>query len=151
MNAVIKLFPNVKVRYTFIDRNKHVYDEKLVEKIKDEIDSMQLLRLKANEKKFIVDKLGHFLPQTYFDFLSNYKYNSDEVTVYIKDKQLYIEIVGYWYRTILWEVPLLAIVSELTMDMENNIDFLDDKLDKISEKSNFFMKYNCRFSDFGTR
>lgn len=34
-----------------------------------------------------------------------------------RGEELNVEIRGLWYRTVLWEVPLMAIISELYFKM----------------------------------
>ena len=109
--AVVKLFPNAKVRYTFILRSKVGFPEGFANELRQQISFMEGLRLTSEEKKFFSEK-SYYIDPTYFDFLSGYKYDAWEVGVIQQGEELQINIEGYWYRTILWEVPILALVSE---------------------------------------
>ena len=110
-HAVLQKFPNVKVKYSFIDRWNTHYPAGFDNVVKRYINDMQFLRLRQYEIIFL-KKIKYF-PQSYIDFLHGYRYDASEVNVYLDQyKHLHIEIEGYWYRTILWEVPILAIVSE---------------------------------------
>ena len=108
--AVVKLFPNAKVRYTFILRSKVGFPEGFANELRQQISFMEGLRLTPEEKKFFSEK-SYYIDPTYFDFLSGYKYDAWEVGVIQQGEELQINIEGYWYRTILWEVPILALVS----------------------------------------
>ncbi len=54
-HAVIKLFPNVKVRYAFINRGKHVFPANFAVLLREAVDSMVHLKLAVQEKKFLAD------------------------------------------------------------------------------------------------
>ena len=150
--AVFKLFPWLKVRYKFTDRKNLSYPNGFDAKIREQIVMLSQLKLLPDEKNFLSTKLGKFLPPTYIDFLSGYQFDPSEVSVSLnKDNKLNITIQGYWYRTILWEVVLMAIISELyfidscqTVDIELNRD-----RDLI--KLNYLKSHNSYFADFGTR
>ena len=60
-------------------------------------------------------------------------------------------MTGAWHRAILWEVPLLAIVSELhgrLLDVGWN---RRGQAARLREKSRTLLRAGCRFADFGTR
>jgi nicotinate phosphoribosyltransferase len=152
--AVCKLFPTIKVKYKFIDRNNTVYPEGFDIQMKKQIEFMKYLHLTKREKYFMQEKLGSFLPNFYLDFLEGYQYDPSEVNVWLDDERhLHIEIEGFMYRNILWEVPLLALVSELFYIMTDQIvDIYDDSLMKKDLlKCQKMTDYNAYFSDFGTR
>ncbi len=147
-HAVLQKFPNVKVKYTFTDRSNEKYPEDFDYALIKQINTMENLRLTGGEEYFL-SKIKYF-PQSYIDFLSGYQYDPIEVKVYLDEFQhLHIEIEGYWYRTILWEVPILAIVSELYYNMTKqtpNIEF-----GKNIEKLRKMEAHNAYFAEFGTR
>lgn len=152
--AVIKLYPRLKVKYKFTDRNKISFPDGFDKKLLKEIKNMEKLKLTYLEKNYLTEKLGHFLPPTYIDFLAGYQYNSNEVEVTLdEDNKLNIWISGFWYRAILWEVPLMAIISELYfIETGQNIDvWKDDFVVNDMEKLLLMKKHNSYFADFGTR
>ncbi len=154
MNAVFSLFSRQIVRYKFIDRNNISYPDGFDKDVMGEIKKMENLRLSKDEKGYLMEKLGTFLPPTFIDFLEGYKFDSNEIKVWLdKDNKLHLTIEGYWYRTILWEVPLMAIISELYFlktGQEVNIFDGDIQKNDLSKLSNM-MKHNAYFADFGTR
>ena len=61
-----------------------------------------------------------FFDETYLNYLANFRFKPEQVHVefnLLKDDpergQLEISIVGPWVETILWEVPLMACLSEI--------------------------------------
>jgi nicotinate phosphoribosyltransferase len=149
--AVMQKFPTLKVRYTFINRNKTPFPKNFDKDVTFELQECEKLRLTGDEKRFMTRKFGSFLPPTYIDFLAGYRYDSDEVNVTMKGDQLIIEIEGYWYRTILWETTIMSIVSELYFiktGQEIDIEQFENRdLDKLQT----MIDHNAYFSDFGTR
>mgnify|MGYP000889830664 CR=1 FL=1 len=75
----------------------------------------------------------------------------------MENGNLKIKIEGYWWRTILWEVPLMALISELYFEMTNKeYDFNNSinrntRLDRNKLKANLMLMNNLKVSDFGTR
>ncbi|MCK5822718.1 MAG: nicotinate phosphoribosyltransferase, partial [Bacteroidales bacterium] len=150
-NAVISLFPRAIVRYEFINRDNTKFPDGFDKELKIYINNMSKLRLTQSEQEFFAEKY-YFLPPTYLDFLKGYRYNPDEVNVSMEKGELKISIEGYWYRTILWEVPLLAIVSELYfIKTRQKILNKDEIIDRVRQKAMRFNKLGVKIADFGTR
>lgn len=149
--AVIKLFPNRKSSYEFINRGKHKFPEGFDTLLQTEINKMRQLSLSKKEKKFL-QKQCPYLPPTYIDFLEGYRYDSNEVSVKQNGNNLKVSITGYWYRTILWEVPLLFLISELYYKAHNLARESDEKIiNKTKEKLKTFDNLGIKFAEFGTR
>lgn len=150
-NAVVKLFPREKVKYKFINRDKDKFPEGFDKKLRKLVDEMASLKLKSDEETFIREKC-YYLDPTYIDFLKGYRYNPKEIEINQKDGVLSVEIKGYWYRTILWEVPLLAIISELYFKLTKPKIYKKDKIAEIAKnKAIRYQNLNAKVADFGTR
>lgn len=152
--AVMKNFPYQKVRYKFTDRNQISFPDNFDKDVMEEIRNMESLFLSRKEKNWLTKNLGHFLPPTYIEFLNGYKFDSSEVDVYLdENNKLHIDIEGYWFRTILWEVPLMAIISELYFQKTGQIiDIFDEKIiTRDKSKLRKMVDHNAYFADFGTR
>ncbi|MBS9774957.1 MAG: nicotinate phosphoribosyltransferase [Tenacibaculum sp.] len=149
--AVINLFPNRKANYEFINRGKHKFPEGFDVMLKWEISKMQNLKLTKEEQEFLL-KTCPYLPPTYVDFLKGYRYDPNEILVEQSGNDLKISISGYWYRTILWEVPLLFLISELYYKI-TNAKRKDDKyiIESTKNKLKTFDGLGIKFAEFGTR
>jgi nicotinate phosphoribosyltransferase len=148
MNAVQKLYPGVLARYAFINRGGTVFPAGFAEALRKEVDSMALLKLTADEEAFIRRKCYYF-DKVFLDLLKGYRYDPSEVVIEQEKDTLKVEVTGYWYRTVLWEVPLLAIISELyfrIMDLHPS-----GAPQKASEKAKVLAEMDADYSDFGTR
>lgn len=148
MNAIQKLYPNAMVRYSFINRGKTVFPPGFGSKLKHEIDSMADIILSADEEKFIISRCYYFDP-VFVDLLKGFRYDPREVNVEQSGGELRIVIEGLWYRTVLWEVPILAMISELYYIMAG--DKPSGVQDKARTKALRMKEMKAEYSDFGTR
>lgn len=149
--AVCKLFPKVKVRFSFINRGKTKFPDGFGAELRKEISKMANLRLTLEEKNFLLTKV-RYLDEVYVDFLSGYQYDPAEVGVVQKGSDLEVSFEGYWYRSILWEVPIMALISELYFKMTGEEYFERSKRQNTNqEKGKFFYANNMKLADFGTR
>ena len=149
--AVVKLFPYVKGKYSFINRGEHKFPAGFAEKMRYAVDSMAQLQLTKEEKRFLRETCS-YLPPTYIDFLEGYRYDPSEVQIRQKGEELEVTIEGYWYRTILWEVPLLAMISELFYLATGQERWSDEKLEENTlNKIKHYNRLGVKFAEFGTR
>lgn len=65
-------------------------------------------------------------------------------------KHLQIQVTDKLYKVTLYEVPILAIVSELMSKHQSPIN-VSEAIDKLDDKINIANKYGLKFSEFGTR
>jgi len=149
--AVMKLYPRAKVRYSFINRDKTPFPEAFAEELRKEVKEMEKLSLTKDEKNFLL-KRCYFLDPTYLDLLYGYRFDSSEVGIIQIGNELQISIEGYWHRAILWEVPLMAIISELYFKMTNQKPISRvDREQNNKKKATSFQMHGMHFADFGTR
>jgi len=152
--AVLKHFPRLKVKYKFTDRNKISFPDGFDKDIIDEVKQMEKLKLTRSEKTFLTEKCGDYLPPTFIDFFNGFRYDSSELNISLdKDNKLEIEINGFWYHTIYWEVPLMALISELYFVKTGQVvDLFEvDNVANDIEKARMMIAHNAFFADFGTR
>ncbi len=149
--AVVKLFPKAKARYQFINRGQHKFPEGFSEKLREAVNQMANLKLTAAEKKFF-SKTCPYIDPTYFDFLQGYHYDPEEVKIIQNGGDLEVKIEGYWYRTILWEVPLMSLICEIYYEITDQKRVDDTEVMKIvNDKMDKYDKLNITIADFGTR
>lgn len=149
--AVVKLFPNVKAHYKFINRGEHKFPEGFAEAMRLSVMQMADLKLTKSEKKFLKDQCPYLNP-AYIDFLEGYRYDPSEVHIEQHGEDLEVYISGYWYRSILWEVPLLAMISELYYKLTDATHWEDEKIvDNTIDKIKLYNELEVPFAEFGTR
>lgn len=149
--AVLKLYPDAIVTYRFKNRGKHKFDSKFAKLFRENLEKMQYLQFSSAELKYL-SKMKFFHPW-YLEFLRGYRFDPSEVTWEIRDGELELSIDGPWYRTILWEVPLMALISEIyfQVEKEQGLWNMEGQEHKLELKENRLMSGNCRYADFGTR
>lgn len=149
--AVIKLFPYAKGRYQFINRGKHEFPENFAQRLREAIDQMAKLKLTANEKEFLRETCPYLDP-TYLDFLQGYRYDPSEVTIEQIGNEVKVSIEGFWYRTILWEVPIMALICELFYKETKQERHADELVIKtVEDKIKKYRDLDIVFAEFGTR
>lgn len=148
---------DLKVRYQFFNRNGVKFPDGFDIELKKRVQEMSTLQMTKDEKAFFERKCGDYLPHWFFDYLEGYRYDPNEVFIFMENGNLKVKIEGYWFHTILWEVPLMAIISELYFEMTNKAyDFNNSgnrqtRLDNNIKKANLMKMNNLKVSDFGTR
>lgn len=149
--GVVGLFPGAKARYQFINRGKHAFPDGFAEALREAVNAMAQLRLTKAEKQFLQLTCPYLTP-VYLDFLEGYRYQPEEVQISQQGDQLRVHIEGLWYRTILWEVPLMAIICELYYVMTGAERISDAAvLDGAKAKIANYSKIGITVAEFGTR
>src|SRR5690606_12555760 len=149
--AASKLFPKAQARYQFINRGKHIFPDGFDKLLKDAINEMAGLKLTKAEKDFLRTRCPYIDP-TYLDFLQGYRYDPEEVHVAQTDGELSVTIAGYWYRTILWEVPIMSLICELYYEVSGESRISNEEVCRVVEgKMEKYDKLNITIADFGTR
>jgi nicotinate phosphoribosyltransferase len=150
--AVVELYQRERVTYEFINRGKTTFPDGFDLRLRQELKMMDQLFLQETEAQFLTKRCGRYLKPTYIDLLKSYRYDSSEVEITQARGELALSITGYWYRTILWEVPLLALISELYFQMTGKaISSRSERLKNNTEKGIKFYKNEVKVADFGTR
>jgi nicotinate phosphoribosyltransferase len=149
--CVNKTFPKAKARYEFINRGQHAFPEGFAIALRQSIDAMANLKLTSEEKKWFAVTCPYLDP-VYLDFLQGYCYNPDEVTIQQDGHNLRVSIEGYWYRTILWEVPILCLISENFYSLNPGQRDSDDKIiASTRNKMETYKELGVTIAEFGTR
>ena len=149
--GVVQLFPKTKARYTFINRGKHEFPEGFDKALRAAVDAMAELKVTKDEKAFLVKNCPYLSP-LYLDFLEGYRYDPSEVHITQEGSDLKVTVEGHWYRTILWEVPLLSIISELYYQLMNATAWTDAQvIANTREKELLYKELGVVFAEFGTR
>lgn len=148
MHAIQRLYPWSYVKYAFFNRGNTEFPEGFAERMRKEVAAMADLKLTKGEKAYI-EKRCYFFDPVFIDFLEGYRFDPSEVTINQDGGQLSVTIEGFWYRTVLWEVPLMAIISELYYSM---LDIMPQGLEeKTRDKARILAETEVDYSEFGTR
>ena len=154
-NAVIKHYPSTEVVYKFINRGGTIFPDNFDVDLKQQIEMMSDATMTLEQREWLL-QMCPYLSAPYVDFLWGYRFNPQEVKIQQHGGDLSVTISGPWYRTILWEVPLMALISELYFRKQYGHEFYEMQSAnfaciKAKDKGIKLSKANCVFADFGTR
>ncbi len=148
--AYSKLFPRAFGEFEFVDRSNDNYPEGFDKLLMEEIKSMENLCLSDDEEAFLIEKLP-YLPPTYIDFLKGFRFNSNEVKVWMEGGKLMVKATGLLYRVTLWETPILATISELYYKLTGQFPDIEYMKESAIEKAKMLTQHNIIYSLFGMR
>lgn len=151
LNAVLKLYPNQQVEYTFCNRDKREIPTVVYSELARQIRYMEKLSLTQTEEIFLRDRFSHIFDEDFFEYLRNFKFNSDQVKLEYFGQALKMTIHGSWESTILWEVPLMAILSEVFFKKTIGDVNLANFKTSTFKKGETLNQAKIPFMEFGTR
>ncbi|MDY6248859.1 MAG: nicotinate phosphoribosyltransferase, partial [Prevotella sp.] len=146
-------FPRAQVKYEFVDRNKTVYPKGFADEVRNQIELLENVVITDEEIAFMRRRC-YFMPEWFYRYLKGFRYSREWVKVSQDEVgHLHISFEGNWCDTILLEVKVLAIISELFYIITNQTDKLDyeDCYKKSYAKAEKLLAAGCVYSDFGTR
>ncbi|GIL06923.1 MAG: nicotinate phosphoribosyltransferase [Betaproteobacteria bacterium] len=114
MQVVLHHFPGAQVEYRFNCRNKGVDLSPYIDEIREEIAWLCTLRFRERELDYL--RGFRFIKSDFVDFLGLFQLNTKYITVERSEKEsggIEIVVKGPWLHTILFEIPVLAIVNEI--------------------------------------
>ena len=152
MQVVLHQFPGAEVEYRFKCRNAANLAP-YVNEIREEIRGLCSLRFQDAELAYL--KAMRFIKSDFIDFLGIFKLNEKYVSITaLASGEIEVSIKGPWLHTILFEIPVLAIINEVyfrnTQKQPNlaegrtrlNIKILELQADGLRE---------LKIADYGTR
>lgn len=155
-SAVLDHFPGTQVEYKFNDRRSRMYNDNFLKVFGQCLERMADLKAEDEEMTWL-KKTTPFLSPHYLSYLHEYRFDPNEVNYNLDSNgTLQLMIKGAWERAILWEVPLLALVSEVyfkTVDTawSEGFDPTIDQKAKASHKGHVLSAQECTWAEFGTR
>lgn len=134
--AVLRLFPDIQASYRFTNRNLDtLFSRQCIERFRTNLSCayslssphlicahlrtvFSTIALTEEESEWLKQQCP-YLTEDYLAYLASYRFKPEQVKVkYIPVTsddllgRLEIDITGPWVETILWEVPLMACLSE---------------------------------------
>ncbi|KAG0872060.1 hypothetical protein G6F16_005446 [Rhizopus arrhizus] len=90
----------------------------------------------------------------YINFLHQFRFKPrEQVQLHFDEarNEFDLEIVGSWIETILYEVPLLALISEAYFRFVDKDWSYEGQAEQAFEKTKALLEHGCGFAEFGTR
>ena len=153
MQAVLHQFPGAQVSYKFKCRTTGVKLAPYVDEIRAEIRS--LCKLQFTEQELDWMRALRFIKSDFVDFLGLFRLNEKYIDVVgLPNGEIDIRIHGPWLHTILFEIPVLAIVNEVYFrntqpvpDYVEGRQRLDTKIAQLQEDG----LSDLKIADYGSR
>ena len=155
MQVVLHHFPGAQVEYQFRCRTPGVDFAPHLEAIAQAVADLYKLRFQDEELAYL--RSLRFMKSDYVDFLALFQFNDKYIQVGkgAAPGELAITIRGPWLHTILYEIPVLAIVSEVYLARtQPNADLAEGRrrlAAKLALLRQVEQALDFKVSDFGTR
>ena len=156
MQVVLHHFPGASVEYRFKCRNPGVDLTPYVDEIREHVHSLCTLRFREQELVYL--RGLRFIKSDFVDFLGLFQLNTKYITINPSPKnngEIDIVIRGPWLHTILFEIPVLAIVNEVYFRVTQKAPAFDEGRRRLREKITLIAKNptmeGVRIADYGTR
>lgn len=149
-------YPNAWGTFTFHDRNNTRYTPEFVALLNDELASLATLSLQPDELAWAV-KTIHYIPQCFWEWLCYFRFEPEKIRVWLdEESHLHIEVSDALYKVTFYEIPILAIVSELYHRAIGDGHQTYEELARVmtprlAEKTTIASDHNLYFADFGMR
>lgn len=149
-------YPNAWGTFTFHDRNNTRYTPEFVELLNDELASLATLSLQPDELAWAV-KTIHYIPQCFWEWLCYFRFEPEKIRVWLdEESHLHIEVSDALYKVTFYEIPILAIVSELYHrsigdGYQTYEELARVMTPRLAEKAAIASAHNLYFADFGMR
>ncbi|PLR40298.1 nicotinate phosphoribosyltransferase [Chimaeribacter coloradensis] len=153
--AVFHRYHDITVAAEFRCRGDELLGE-YRDEIQAQITLMSELALTDEEYRYLAGL--PFFCKDYLDWLKAFRFNPQQVQVTNRAGTLEIRISGPWREVVLWEVPLLAVISEVVhrhrspqATPEQAVSQLRGKLERFRALAGDTDLSRFRLMDFGTR
>lgn len=155
MQAVLHQYPAAQVQYRFKCRTPNIDLASHLPRIRAEIDALCTLYLADDELDYL--RGLRFIKSDFVDFLGLFHFDRKYVRLEASAQvpgEIELVIEGPWLHTILFEVPLLAIINEVYFDAldqgdtEEGLRRLQAKLERLRAIPD---PAACAIADYGTR
>ena len=155
MQVVLHHFPGAQVEYRFRCRTEGVDLRPYIEEIRREVAGLYRLQFREEELAYL--RSLRFMKSDFVDFLGLFRFNDKYLAIGPGDGAggMDITIRGPWLHTILFEIPVLAIVSEVYFrrtqphpDLAEGRRRLQSKIDLVRTVE---PELEFKISDYGTR
>ncbi|KAG8740189.1 nicotinate phosphoribosyltransferase [Ceratobasidium sp. 414] len=156
--AVLQHFPESNVTYTFTNRSKDMlFSRESYDLVKESVERLAELKLQEKETTWLKENCPYFTDE-YIAYLGSYRFRpAEQVKMEFHATRgpdfghIAIEISGLWVETIMYEVPVMSILSEAFFLKVDRGWSYDGQEELAYEKAKQLINGGLMFSDFGTR
>ncbi len=153
MQVVLHQFPGAQVAYRFKCRNPGINLAQHANEVRAEIRKLCSLRFQEEELAYLSSL--RFIKSDFVDFLGLFQLNDKYVQIKPQaDGTLDLTIEGPWLHTILFEIPVLAIINEVYFKHAATVDALPQGRERLEAKIHQLQGPGLaalKIADYGTR
>jgi len=156
-------FPGAQVEYRFKCRTPDISLATIIESIREEITQLCTLRFRPRELDYL--RSLRFIKSDFVDFLALFQLNDkyislepvriDDLESGAREGELELVVRGPWLHTILFEIPVLAIINELWFQHTQRLPDYEEGRDRLRAKISLITQdpvlAEMRVADYGTR
>lgn len=147
------VYPEAVGTFTFRDRNNLVHNDMFAVHLKNEFIDLDGLALTDEECEWAIKNIP-YIPRHYWEWLKTFRFDHNKINVWLdEEKHLHIEVTDVIYKVTMYEIPILAIVSEVYYKYYaiglSNIDY--QVSEPLRKKMSLAMNNGYKFSEFGMR
>ncbi|GAA5961176.1 hypothetical protein JCM21900_005889 [Sporobolomyces salmonicolor] len=159
--AVHEAFPDVQVRYRFTNRGGTKFTRRMHAAVEAAVSHLSNVSLTSEERAWL-EKYCPYFPPSYLDYLSSFRFKpQQQVSITFVPGGISeageevgnfdIEVHGLWREAILYEVPLMSIISEAYFtEVDQKWDYVG-QFENAKEKGRQLFEAGCIVSEFGSR
>ena len=149
--AYMKNYPNAEGEFTFVDRNKTEFSIDDIDDLRAHLYRLGELSLSNFEMEWCVKNIP-FIPRYYWEWLRGFRFDVKKINIG-SDVHGHLQITVYdkLYKVTLYEVPILAIVSEWMSKKYKDMANIANIEKVVLEKITMAALGSFKFSEFGTR
>lgn len=160
--AVLKHFPKVNVAYSFNNRTPHMkLNLGAFQWLQKQVDRLGNIQITEDEIQWL-ETTCPYLGKDYLSYLKTFQLKPKEQIMlsFAPDEgdksqtatgSVLLGISGLWVETILYEIPLLALVSEAYFKFIDKDWTHDRQVANAKDKGLRLLQDGCVFSEFGSR
>lgn len=154
MYYILQKYPRAETEYSFFDRNHTCYPKGFDALLREQLENLSEVVITDEEREFMT-RCFPFLPYWFINvFLRGFRFNPSELTISQDEEgHLDISVKGKWWSTIIWEMPILATISELAHTLNGDMQHYDAgaEWEKSLKKGRQIWTSGLTLGDMGTR
>ena len=150
LQGLLATAPETRSVHRFINRGEHLFNDKFYAAFQKELAAMAEIKATDDELQWLSN--DPVMQPWFVDYIANYRYDPSEVQHSLTPAgQLVTDIVGPTRKTMLWEVKLMRMISELYFQYCDTDWSHDSQEQRIRAKAGILDATGCPYADFGTR
>lgn len=157
--AYFKLYPKAEGIFEFNDRGKECWTGELQQEFeklfKLYLQEATQTSLTQEEKEWCIKNIP-YIPQTYWEWLTTFKFDDDKIDWGFDTLGMFhCTVQDKLYKVTFYEILILSIYSEIRSKIKENLFQIKPNntvvINKLDEKISIANENNIVFSEFGTR